>query len=44
MNSFIFLDFVLYLHPRWLDRSETQFALGTCASSDISSGCHMKRK
>lgn len=32
VSSFVFLNFILYLHHRLLDRSEAQFALGTYTS------------
>lgn len=44
MSSFVFLNFILYLHHRLLDRSEVPFVLGTCTSGDISSGGHVKKR
>lgn len=44
MSSFVFLSIIVYLHHMLLDRSEAWFVLGTCTSSDISSGGHKKKK
>lgn len=44
VSSFVFLNFIFYLHHGLLDRSEAPFILGTCTSSDISSGGHKKKK